>query len=113
MTDAITVTRNEEKSRYEIHLGEKLGGFLEIEPNEGGAVVLPHTEIDPGFKGEGLGSKLAAEALADMARRGEAVRPTCPFIVHYLRENEVAGLVVDWAEDEDGSDAATPSESPG
>jgi predicted GNAT family acetyltransferase len=112
MTDATTVTRNEENTRYEIRVGEKLGGFLEIEPNEDGPVVLPHTEIDSAFKGEGLGTKLAAEALADMARRGEAVRPTCPFIVHYLRENEVAGLVVDWA-DEDGGDAATPSESPG
>ncbi len=112
MTDEITVTRNEEKSRYEIHVGDELGGFLELEPHEGGAVVLPHTEIDSAFKGKGLGSKLAGEALADMARRGEGVRPTCPFISHYLRENEVAGLIVDWPEEDDAGDAATPSETP-
>lgn len=113
MTDEITVTRNEEKSRYEIHVGDELGGYLELKPREGGVVGVPHTEIDSAFKGKGLGSKLAGEALADMARRGEAVRPTCPFISHYLRENEVAGLIVDWPDEEDAGDAATPSETPG
>ncbi|QEW01777.1 GNAT family N-acetyltransferase [Microbacterium lushaniae] len=112
MTDDMTVTRNDEQSRYEIHVGDRLGGFLVLEPSEEGAVNLPHTQIDPDFKGQGLGTTLVAEALADLARRGEAVRPTCPFVTHYLRENEVAGLIVDWADD-DPEEAAAPSESSG
>lgn len=113
MTADITVTRNDEKSRYEIHVEDELGGYVTIEPSDNGSVVVPHTEIDPAFKGEGLGSRLVGEALADLARRGDTVTPTCPFVVHYLRENEVAGLIVDWPTEEDGEEAATPSESPG
>lgn len=110
MTDDITVTRNEERSRYEIHVGERRGGVLLYEEEEGGRVVVPHTEIRAEFKGMGLGSTLAAEALADLARRGDTVTPTCPFITHYLRENEVPGLIVDWPESDDAADSAAPSE---
>ncbi|MCK6066397.1 MULTISPECIES: GNAT family N-acetyltransferase [Microbacterium] len=110
--DDITVTRNDDESRYEIHVGDTLGGFLVLEPSDEGAVELPHTQVDSAFKGRGLGTTLVGEALADLARRGDAVRPTCPFVVNYLRENEVAGLVVDWADDAP-EDAASPSESSG
>lgn len=110
MIEQTTVTRNEQKSRYEIHVGDTLGGFTYFRPAEGDRVVMPHTEIDPSFKGQGLGSILVGEALADLARRGDVVVPVCPFVSHYLRENDVAGLVVDWPEQADRTDAANPPE---
>lgn len=97
MADDLTVTRNDEASRYEIRVGDELGGFLEFEP-AGDRVELPHTEIDPAFKGKGLGSKLAGEALSDLARRGDTVIPSCPFVAHYLGEHDVEGLSVEWPE---------------
>lgn len=100
MTDELTVTRNDEAHRYEIRVGEELGGFLEFEPAGEGRTDLPHTEIDPAFKGRGLGSALAGEALSDLARRGDTVIPSCPFVAHYLGENEVPGLSVQWPEDD-------------
>ena len=109
MTDAVTVTRNDAAHRYEVHLDGELGGFLEFRPADDGRVVLPHTEVDPAFKGEGLGSSLAGEALADLAGRGESVIPTCPFVAHYLREHDVPGLVVEWPRDEDASDPGEPA----
>lgn len=112
MTDDVqtTVERNEDRRRYEILVDGAVGGFLLYRPAEDGRVVLPHTEIDPAYKGRGLGSILAAEALADLARRGGVVVPECPFVAHYLTENEVAGLVVEWPEADDAVDAAAPSE---
>jgi len=107
-----TVTRNEDKSRYELHLGDVLAGFTEFHPDSKNRLVFDKTEIDHAFAGRGLGKTLASEALADVARRGDVVVPVCSFIVKYLKENEVAGLVVDWRDDNAAQDAATPGESP-
>lgn len=105
-----TVNRDDEQSRYEIRVDGEVGGFLRFKPLPDGRVLLPHTELDPTFKGQGLGSELAGEALADLARRGDVVVPTCPFIAHYLKEHEVAGLEIEWPDEEDAADAASPAE---
>lgn len=110
MTDAVTVTRNDEAHRYEVHLGDELGGYLEFRPAGPGRTVLPHTEIDPEFAGHGLGSALASEALADIARRGDTVIPTCPFVSHYLQEHDVPGLVIEWPSDDAAAASADPGE---
>lgn len=92
----ITVTRNDEKGRYEIHLGETVAGFTVFRIDDHGRLVFPHTEIDPAFGGRGLGSELVSRALADVAARGETAVPVCPFVVKYLRATEVDGLDVYW-----------------
>lgn len=112
MTDdtEATVIRDDERARYEIRIGDAVGGFLLFRPAPDGRVVLPHTEIDPAHKGQGLGSRLVSEALADLARRGDVVVPQCPFVAGYLKDNEVAGLVVEWPDEDDAADAAAPAE---
>jgi predicted GNAT family acetyltransferase len=90
------VERNDAESRYEIRVGDVLGGFTEFRVDGHGRLVFPHTEIDPAFKGQGLGSILAAQALADVARRGETIVPRCPFIARYLHRHEVEGLTIAW-----------------
>lgn len=109
-TPQTTVERNEARKRYEVMVDGEVGGFLMYRPAEDGRVILPHTEVDPSHKGKGLGSILAAEALADLARRGAVVVPECPFIVHYLTDHDVAGLVVEWPEHEDPAESAAPGE---
>jgi predicted GNAT family acetyltransferase len=110
MTDDLTVTRNDEAHRYEVLVNGELGGVLQFRPAGPGRVVLPHTEIDAAFKGKGLGSALASEALADLARRGDTIIPTCPFVAHYLHEHDVPGLVIDWPNEEDAANSADPGE---
>lgn len=114
MDETLTVTRDDAAGRYEIHVGDVLGGYTEFEVDDRGRLVLPHTEIDPAFKGRGLGGELVSRALADVASRGETVVPLCPFVRRYLRENTVPGLDVEWPS-RSGADApagdATPSGS--
>lgn len=92
-TAQITVTRNDEQNRYEIHLDDTLGGFAEFS-RERGMLVFFHTEIDPAYKGKGLGTTLVGEAMVDVAQRGEVVSPVCPFVKRYLSENDIPGLEV-------------------
>ena len=95
MTDAPTVTRNDEASRYEIHLGETLAGFAEVK-RRGGEILFTHTEVDPAFQGKGLAPILAGEALADAAASGDTIVPYCPYIARFLKRNEVEGAEVRW-----------------
>ncbi|GGH42001.1 GNAT family N-acetyltransferase [Microbacterium album] len=111
----LKVTRNDEAARYELRMSDEtrtdtLAGFAAFEQGSG-RVRFTSTEIDPAFRGQGLGETLASEALADVARRGDTIVPLCPFIASYLRENEVAGAIVEWP---DGTplDSATQGEPP-
>ncbi|WP_127473753.1 GNAT family N-acetyltransferase [Microbacterium sulfonylureivorans] len=95
-TDEITVVRNDEDRRYEIHVGDILAGFTQFRVDRLGRYLYPHTEVDPAFRGRGLAQKVVAEAMADSARRGETVVPHCPVVAKYLHENDVPGLTVEW-----------------
>jgi predicted GNAT family acetyltransferase len=75
-----------------------LGGFTTFRTDSRGRVVFPDTQIDPAFKGRGLGTTLVADAMTDAAKRGDTVVPECTFVARYLSQNEVAGLAVDWPE---------------
>lgn len=79
-----TVTRNEQKSRYEARVDGALAGYLEYRP-EGGNVDLTHTEVDPAFGGRGVGSALARHALDGIRAEGtRKVIPTCPFVKAWI-----------------------------
>ncbi|HEY5165424.1 MAG TPA: GNAT family N-acetyltransferase [Acidimicrobiia bacterium] len=90
---AVLVADNPAASRYEIRVGDQLAGFAayRTEPNR---IIVTHTEIDPTFKGRGLGNRLAAGTLDDLRRRHLAVTPQCPFMAKYIDEHpDYADLV--------------------
>lgn len=90
------VTRNDEERRYEVHVDGVLAGFTVFRIDAQGRLHFPHTEVDPAFRGRGIAQALVADAMADVARRGETVVPHCPVVTKYLREHEVPGLAVEW-----------------
>ncbi len=106
----LTVSRNDARSRYEIHVGPVLAGYTLFEPDGHDRLRFPHTVIDHAYRGKGLAGVLVGEALEDVARRGEIVVPLCPVVRKYVREHDVAGLVVDWPHLGDAQDAATGGE---
>jgi uncharacterized protein len=87
------VTDNAAKSRYELHVGGELAGFVSYRVR-GQAIDLLHTEVDPRFQGEGLAAKLAKATLDDARQRHLAVLPTCPYIRSWIRKHpDYADLV--------------------
>ena len=77
------VVDNPELERYERYVGDELAGRI-VYGSRNGSVTLIHTEIDPAFKGQGLGDKIVSAALADLEQRGLRMIPVCPFVRSYL-----------------------------
>lgn len=73
--------------RYEIVQGGAVAGFAEYQEVRGDRIVFTHTEIDPAFEGQGLGSQLIAFALEDARDRGQWIVPICPFVARYVHRH--------------------------
>jgi predicted GNAT family acetyltransferase len=91
----IEVTRNDAALQYDVELNGTHAGLIRF-TREGDVITLVHTEVEPRFEGEGVGSALVKGALDDIRARGERVVPVCPFVSAYLeRHPEYADLVSD------------------
>ncbi|WP_436524083.1 GNAT family N-acetyltransferase [Actinoplanes sp. HUAS TT8] len=60
----------------------------------GPIVVYTHTEVDPAFERQGVGSALARFAMEDAKAKSRTVVPMCPFVSEWLDKHaEYEGLV--------------------
>jgi predicted GNAT family acetyltransferase len=81
---AVEVVHNEALSRYEAHVDGALAGFADYQLTDE-LVVFTHTEVDPAFEGQGVGSAIARGALDDVRAAGaRKVLPLCPFIAGWI-----------------------------
>ena len=86
-TTTITVRHDAERSRYVLVDGESVIGetaYLDHEGRAGPERIFFHTVVAERYEGQGLGSRLAAFALADTIDAGRAIVPVCPYIHAYL-----------------------------
>ena len=81
-----TVTRNDERSRYELTVDDQLVGVADFE-EAGDAVVIPHTEIAPARRGRGLGAILVRGVLDDLRSREAKVVPACWYVRDYIDQH--------------------------
>lgn len=80
------VVDNPGKQRFEIHAGGEVAGFTAYRPQER-EYAFSHTEIDPSYEGQGLGSVLVRGVLDEMRARGLGVLPYCPFVRSFLERH--------------------------
>jgi predicted GNAT family acetyltransferase len=78
------VRENVDRSRFEITLDGEVAGFTSYRRVDAETVTLVHTEIDPAYEGQGLGSLLVGRTLDELRRRDIAVLPSCPFVREYI-----------------------------
>jgi uncharacterized protein len=90
---ALRVVDNPSELRYELWSEDILTGTIRY-TRDGDVLTLVHTEVDPAFEGEGLGSALIAGALDDVRARGKRIIPVCPFVRAYLQRHPEYGDVV-------------------
>ena len=89
----MSIRDNQDQHRYEIHVSDEVAGFVQYRRREG-LIAFIHTEIDPRFEGQGLGSQLIAGVLDEARAAGVRVLPFCPFVNGYIsRHPEYVDLV--------------------
>jgi predicted GNAT family acetyltransferase len=85
---------NPAANRFEVEV-EELVALIDYR-RAGQTLYLIHTEVPDALEGRGVGSMLVRYALEQIAARGEALVPLCPFVAGYLRRHpEYVGLVSD------------------
>jgi uncharacterized protein len=80
---SLQIDDNPEEHRYEALLDGELAGFIQYRLQDG-RMTMVHTEVDPAYEGQGVGSELAKVALEDARERGLKLVPLCPFIAGYV-----------------------------
>ena len=81
------VSDNREARRFEAHVDGKLAGFADYQLTDE-LVVFTHTEVDPAFEGQGVGSAIARHALDQLVAGGtRKALPVCPFIKGWIQRH--------------------------
>jgi predicted GNAT family acetyltransferase len=78
-----------EKGRFEVRIGDRVVGLASYHV-DGATMTLPHTEVDPGVGGQGIGTTLVAGVLDAARERGLHVLPYCSFVRHYIQQHPEA-----------------------
>lgn len=82
----VSVRKNETEGQYEILVGEEVAGFATY-ADANGVRDLPHTVVDPKFRGQGLSKPLIQAVLDDARADGMQVTPSCPAVERYIEQN--------------------------
>jgi len=94
MSDDVQTLRDDGRSRYEGRVDGEVVTVLAF-VRHGDVLDLTHTATEPAFRHRGLAGTVTGAALDDVRRRGEKVRPSCPFAVAFLDDHpEYADLRV-------------------
>lgn len=79
----LTIADHPDRNRFEAHISGEPAGHLDYTKFDE-IIEFPHTEVDPGFAGRGIGSALVRTAL-DAARAANlGVLPSCPFVRDWI-----------------------------
>ncbi len=77
------LTRNDPAGRYELAVeGEVVAVAHFVE--QGDVTTVPHTEVSPSRRSQGIGAVLVAAVLDDLRQRGHRVVPQCWFVQEFI-----------------------------
>ena len=76
---------NQEKRQFEIEVDGEIA-FAQYIPRKQ-SIVYPHTVVPKAIGGQGIGEALATYAMNYARERGLTIKPYCPFIARFMKEN--------------------------
>lgn len=84
---SLTVTHEPDASRYTVHRGDELQGWIDYDV-AGGTLRLLHAEVPPLMRNKGVGGEVV-QAILDEVRnsRTEPVQPICGFVRTWMRRH--------------------------
>jgi predicted GNAT family acetyltransferase len=87
----LSVRENEAEHRFELVADGEMTGLAAYKVRDG-RTVITHSEVDPRFRGKGLGGELARMTLDSLRAQNARVVVRCPFFVKYVEDHH------DWDE---------------
>lgn len=94
-----TVTKQADRSRFEIAVGGARAGFAQYVDDNGRRIFF-HTVIDDAHSGQGLAGVLVREALDATQEEGLRIIAVCPYVAKYVGRHH------DWDDSVDRVDRA-------
>lgn len=79
------IVNNEDDHRFEITVDGETG-FAEYLLRKD-FIVYPHTVVPEAIGGQGIGEALATYAMDYARERGLKIKPYCPFIARFMKDN--------------------------
>ena len=83
--DAI-VSENAEARRFELRVDGEVAGHAAYRVRDG-VTVITHSEVDPAYRGQGLGAVLARQTLDLLKSQQARIIPACPFFAKYVSQH--------------------------
>ena len=83
------ITYEVERSRSAAYDGASCIGYAVIE-ERGGRWVIPHTEVDPAYGGQGIARRLIEEIIAAARREGRKIVPVCSYAAKMMLQRKDA-----------------------
>lgn len=80
------LSRNDGARQYELTIDGDVAGYASFH-ERGEVLVLPHTVVEPQFRGQGLSRPLIQYALDDARTRGLKVEPLCSAVRGFIERN--------------------------
>ncbi len=74
------------EGRYEIRIGSDVAGFADYVDRDG-VRTMPHTVVEPRYRGQGLSGPLIKFALDDARADGLKVNPACSAVAGYIEKH--------------------------
>lgn len=90
------VQDNAANHRFELLVDGAVAGLAMYRRRGDTTVVVTHSEVNPEYRGRGLGNELAKRTLELIRSRGEKIVPICPFFARYISDHhEYDDIVVE------------------
>ena len=94
MDSRVIIRHSTDSHSYDASIGDQVVGTIVYEPRDS-RVVIRHTVVDPGFRGQGIASALAQFTLDDLTASGKTLTNYCGFIADYMDRHPGYATLVD------------------
>ena len=88
-----TVTRNDDRGRYELDIDGEVVSFAVFSAHGGDSITIPHIETAPQHRGNDYSSLLMDGVIDDLRARDLRVRATCPVARAHIAANAAELMV--------------------
>ena len=85
----MNIVFEKERSRSAAYDGASCIGYAVIE-ERGGRWVIPHTEVDPAYGGQGIARRLIEEIIEAARREGKKIVPVCSYAAKMMLQRKDA-----------------------